>query len=280
MFVFYWHDDIIGPEWIETLATALISCPDALSAYGKTRHFGGYNVLEEHGKSFMGSTVDRLFWVLTDPLLFGLTRSMARSELIHGGLHIPRINGRDYYENNNPYWLKILTSGPMLFVPEAIYERVNGTGKSVVDRWLKLPRNKVLEAMKQSVADCMQIFRQHLSTSHDLELAIICLSLFIMRRVRLYELQSGHGPLIQANELALEFPGLNDEVVLNRLNEMQQQRIKNAQAGLAFLEGKYWQNKKAWKQALACFQVVIELGADNIKVTPEVNHCLNNLDND
>jgi glycosyltransferase involved in cell wall biosynthesis len=231
LFFFLWHDDLIAPQFIDTLATALIGHPHAMSAYGSTRHFGGHNSLTV-GQSFMGSVAERLIEVLTSPALHGLSRCMMRSEILSMGLCIPQLDGRDYYENNTGYFIKILASGPVLHVAEAEYQRRNGSGLSVVDGWLKLSQDKALEGFRQNVRVCMQIFRDCLHSPEEMEAVTYCLFLFLTTRLRHFERGVPGGTPIQPSEIASDFDGLQAKDPLHLFNEGQRQLVANAKARL------------------------------------------------
>lgn len=231
LFFFLWHDDLIAPQFIEQLATALIDRPNAMSAYGSTRHFGGYNNLSA-GQSFMGSVAERLIEVLTSPTLHGLSRCMMRSEIVSMGLSIPQLDGRDYYENNTGYFVKILASGPVVHVAEAEYQRRNGTGSSVVDGWLKLSPERALAGFRQNVRVCMQVFRDCLHSPQEMEAVTYCLFLFLTTRLRHFERGIPGAAPIQPSEMASEFEGLQAKDVLHLFNEDQRQLVAKAQARL------------------------------------------------
>jgi len=243
LFVFYWHDDVIGPRWVEILAQALLEAPEAVSVYGSTRHFGSFAHHDLSGKSFSGPITERLIEVLTHIELYGLTRCMIRKEVIDRGLKAPQLDGRDYYENNTPYWLGILAAGPMLYTPEAEYHRRNGTGSSLVDGWIEQPRDTVITGLQQNVKDCLQIIQHYIENRNELAAVTYALYLFIMRRLRLYELHSGHGPQITPGEISSTFTGLERVDISAHFDEQYWERMIKAQSGISKLEASYKQNK-------------------------------------
>ena len=258
LFFFLWHDDLIGPGFIETLATALADSPAAMSAYGNTRHFGGTNTLTV-GQTFADPVADRLIEVLTSPTLHGLSRCMMHSEIVSMGLRIPQPDGRDYYENNTAYFIKILASGPIIHVPEAEYQRRNGTGISVVDGWLRMPLERALEGFRHNATICMDILRDSLSDPRELEGARYCLYLFLMERLRKYERGIPDGSLTPPREVCAEFEGLHLKSVLPLFDNVQRQRVLRAQARLHHLEGEHWFRMRQWESALASFTEAAEL---------------------
>jgi glycosyltransferase involved in cell wall biosynthesis len=248
-FFFLWHDDIIAPHFIERLANGLIETPQAMSTYGNTRHFGAFSFITT-GKSFVGPVVSRMIEVLTSPTLHGLVRCMMRREIIPMGLRIPQYEGRDYYENNTGYFLKILACGPVVHVPEAEYQRRNGSGSSVVDGWLRFPVDKALEGFRQNARVCMLIFRECIQSPTELEAVVYCLYLFLMERLRMFESRIPEGSLIQPNAVAAEFEGFQHKQVLHLFDESQRKGVVKAQARLFYYEGQYWCRKKDWQNAM------------------------------
>lgn len=258
LFFFLWHDDLIGPHFIESLASALAENPAALSAYGNTRQFGASNHLTV-GKSFMGPAAERLIEVLASPTLHGLARCMMRQEILSMGLGIPQHEGRDYYENNTAYFLKILVSGPVVHVPEAEYQRRNGTGTSVVDGWLRLSLDKALDGFRHNARICLEMFRSNLRTPEEVEAVTFCLMLFLMTRLRIFERRVGAETRIEAGEVAKAFEGGEERDVLYLFTDEQRPHVARAQATLVHHEAEYWIRMQQWERAIAVLPKVAKL---------------------
>ncbi|MBE9549196.1 MAG: glycosyltransferase family 2 protein [Proteobacteria bacterium] len=279
LFALYWHDDIIGPRWVEILARAMIGNSQVVAAYGSTRHFGSHDYHDLSGRPLLGQTAERLIEVLINPELLGLTRCMIRKEIIDLGLTIPQLDGRDYFENNHPYWLQILASGQILYIPEAEYNRRNGIGSSVVDGWLRLPQSQVLLDMRKNVSDCMQIITDSISDPTELVAVTYCLYLFILRRLRLFELNHNQASSpIEMSELSEAFKELQQIELVDQFDQQQLRGVTEALSDIFFLEGKYWQAAKAWNKALAKFTAAMAIQNHTNNCSTEIADCLLNLD--
>jgi hypothetical protein len=262
LLAFFWHDDMIPPDYVEQLATAFADRPDAMSAYGNTQHFGTYNEFE-CGQPFEGSLMHRLFDVLTTTNMGGMARNMMRRELVDLGLHIPALNGADYYESCWPWILHMVAAGPVIHVPNAIYHRLNGVGSSVVDGWRRSKFEQGLAGLKQNARDCIEIIRQSVEMPADLDIAIYCLQLFLLYRTRMFETDCQHLSLTGPGEISPEFKPMPSKHMWQRLDSGRLLRVQKLQAELYYLEGRRNVDRDNWQRALGPFIAASFLDPDH-----------------
>lgn len=200
-FCLYFHDDILRPDYVERLLRALRAEPGAVAAYCDVREFGDRDGLIT-GAPYSGAAVDRLLKML-GPQRGAPLRALTRRRLLDEGLRFPAVPGQGFWRWY-PYLVTLAAAGPLLHVPEALYERwIRADGLTA--SWQHVSREALVEGQRASLAICLDVFDRAAADPGERALLRYALYLFTLAWTRRAELAGGFAAPIAAAELAAAF---------------------------------------------------------------------------
>jgi glycosyltransferase involved in cell wall biosynthesis len=160
-FFLYFHDDLILPQYCEHLRDALLRSPEAASANADLVNFGKVDRIDP-GRSYRGSTAQRLLESMVVPEPGALLRSMVRSSTIDKDYRLPP--EEEGSVTRAPMGLRMLAAGPAVRVAEALYLRWIREG-GLTDGWKKSPFDRWLDGWIQNVGRAFAIIDKSRKTT-------------------------------------------------------------------------------------------------------------------
>lgn len=200
-FCLYFHDDILRPDFVARLLGQLRADPEAVAAYCDVREFGDRQDLVT-GTPYPGPAVDRVLKML-GPQRGAPLRALTRSRLLDGGLRFPAVPGQGFWRWY-PYLVKLAAAGPLLHVPEALYERWIRTD-GLTGSWQRVSREALVEGQRASLAICLDEIDRAAADPGERALLRYALYLFTMAWTRRAELAGGFTTPLPAGDLAPAF---------------------------------------------------------------------------
>jgi Flp pilus assembly protein TadD len=235
-FFLYFHDDIIEPDYTETLLQVLRQDPGAMSAHCDLEKFDRQQHIER-GTDYRGSAATRLMTYLSEEVKGPLLRGLIRSEVIAQGLCFPPIAGNGNWRVP-PFAMRLLAAGPARYIPRILYRRWMREG-SMTTQWQPDSREALVEGQRACTELCLGII-DGIDAGEAQKAAVrFCLYVRMMNRTRRAERRLGRDQLIQPAELSPAFEGITMPVELAQFDQPAQDMVLQAYAELLMLEGRH-----------------------------------------
>ena len=204
-YFFYFHDDIILPQYTEVLLGALREDASAVSVHCDMDHFGG----SEHisfGRTYRGSAAERLVTFLVAPERGSPLRSLTRRDAV-GAIRMPTDAVGGLWANE-PYLLQLLAAGPAIHIPQKLYLRWDQRSGGLTDGWKGMSHADLLASYRANVASAIRIIDGAAGNEADREVMIFCLQANTMHRVWKFERQGRMTAFTRPEALSPEFSAL------------------------------------------------------------------------
>jgi Glycosyl transferase family 2 len=187
-FFLYFHDDILLPQYTETMLERLRSRPQAAGAYCDMGHFGGASHVST-GPSYLGPTVGRLLTLMLAPERGSPLRAMLRTELA-GQLRLPQMDTGGFWANE-PFLMAMLAAGALEHVPEVLYLRWSNRSGGLTDGWKKLAPREIAQGWRANIQARLDILFG--VTADPAERDALILALYLLTFPTLCELRDETG---------------------------------------------------------------------------------------
>jgi len=175
------HDDLLEPDYVESLRVAMLDAPKAVVAYADVRTFGAVDE-RQATPGLEAGLVDRVLALLTSQLEGVPFRGLTRSALLNGGLRL-RDNRHAGFGAHIVWVLELLCRGPFRHVSRPLYrQNVRSDPASVVQGWdRRAPENR-LAAWAEHSAACLEVLaRTDASNADRLRLQLVQLARALMQ---------------------------------------------------------------------------------------------------
>jgi hypothetical protein len=187
-FCLYFHDDILLPQYCETLLAALARKPGAVCAYCDVGQLGDDSRIVG-GRNFTGPAAKRLAAYLVAPSrgmpVRGLTKTSAA-----GHVRLPTGAAQGLWANE-VYMLQLLACGAAIHVPETLYFHGNRRKGGLTDGWKSLPIEMLYAGRSYNLQASLQLFEDTAMSPQEREVLRYCLYVSAMTQVRSSEKQRG-----------------------------------------------------------------------------------------
>lgn len=147
-FFLYFHDDILLPQYTQTLLAALADDPAAAGAYCDLCQFGAEQRIST-GPAYTGTPVQRLLTLLLSLERGSPLRALLRSDRA-GHLRLPAGADAAFWANE-PFLMDMVAAGPLAQVPQVLYMRWNNRSGGLTDGWRKLPRAAAAQGWRANI---------------------------------------------------------------------------------------------------------------------------------
>ncbi len=181
LFCFYFHDDIIEPDFAARLTRALQERPDAASAHSDMALFGGSDAIKP-GALYEGTAAERICRFMLRRERGSLLRSMTRKSAI-GALRLPE-DGPAGYWANEPYLLGLVAAGPALHVAETLYRRWDKRAGGLTDGWRSLGAAEIVEGFRRNAATMIALVDRLPDDAESRSMARYAVGLWLALRAR------------------------------------------------------------------------------------------------
>lgn len=161
-YAIYFHDDLIETNWLSTLYERLIARPDAGAAFCAVRQ----NERLDIGEDYDGDVFQRLLLRSLGAKKGSPLRALTRARI--GPVRFPDGVSQMGFNAQFAYLISLISKAPMVYCPEALYQRWSGRQGGVTHEWKTLDTNVIasdvecvansIEAtIKQCVSDPVQL---------------------------------------------------------------------------------------------------------------------------
>ena len=191
----YFHDDIIAPEYVARLREALLQRPDAASAHCDLERFGKQEGIDP-GNAYEGPAARRLLAFMVGPVKGTPLRSLLRCAAFRQPLRFPRIGEAGFWRCH-PFLLQLLSAGPALHVPGAMYRRWFRDGGLTAGWGVKSTR-PLREGQHESTRLCLEWIERAARGEDESSLLRHALYIFVMTWTRRDELRLRAEPMSPA----------------------------------------------------------------------------------
>jgi hypothetical protein len=205
-FFFYFHDDIIAPEYTTSLRALLVADPTAMSAHCDLEKFGAQELVER-GNPYLGPTATRLLTYLSEEVKGPLLRGMIRSEVLASGLSFPSIAGNGNWRVP-PFAMRLLAAGPALHLPGVLYRRWMGEG-TMTTTWHPRSAAELVAGQAECTRLCLEIIEGIDASPDELSLVLYALYLHMMLRTRRAEKGLKEDAPIDPSQIAPSFASMS-----------------------------------------------------------------------
>jgi glycosyltransferase involved in cell wall biosynthesis len=178
-FCFYFHDDVIEPDFVARLVTALRARPDAASAHCDMALFGASDSLKP-GASYEGTAAERVSRFMLRRRRGSPLRSMTRRAAV-GALRLPE-DGPAGYWANEPYLVGLIAAGPALHLPEILYRRWDKRAGGLTDGWQSLTVAAIVAGYISNAATTLGIVDTLPDDAGQRRMARYAVGLFLARQ--------------------------------------------------------------------------------------------------
>ena len=203
-YFFYFHDDIILPQYAARLRTALLNNPAAATAHCDMAHFGGSDHVST-GLSYPGDIDERLMMFFAIPDRGSPLRAMTRRDKVGEALRMPTDAPSGLWANE-PYLTELIAAGPALHVPETLYLRWDERKGGLTDSWKVLSYADQLAGYQRNAASVERTIRRNLSPGAKRDAVRYAFYLHYLLRVRRVELTMGMPRLTAPSVICPDFP--------------------------------------------------------------------------
>lgn len=157
-FFTYFHDDLIAPQYCETLRAILVERPELASTHCDVELFGD---LEAHkpGADYEGPLAQRLISLWATPRRGSPLRSMVRSERVGADYRLSERAVGSFLPGLT-LLMRMMAAGPAARCPQTLYRRWQRKG-GLTDGWNRLPLGQLVEGWAAEIADAAGFF-EHL----------------------------------------------------------------------------------------------------------------------
>lgn len=187
LFFYYFHDDLIEPEYVEALASALAERPDAASANCDVGLFGEGSGTKA-GRTYEGSAFDRLAEFLTvdsrGSFLRALTRTEPTADLRFADA------GKHGLWANEAYLMGLLARGPALNVPKTLYRRWDKRQGGLTEGWLTLSPEENRAGMTVVAESSLSAIAPAATSAVEAAVLRFLVFLFVLRKTMWIEKQT------------------------------------------------------------------------------------------
>jgi len=197
----YFHDDVLLPQYTETLLHALAGRPDAASVHCDMGHFGGGDHVS-HACTYDGTGVERLLTFFLSPERGSPLRSLIRRDAAPD-LRLPE-NAVAGLWANEPFLLRLLSAGPALAVPQSLYLRWDKRTGSLTDGWRGLSGEEVLAGHRANLGTMFEIIDGVAEEDEDVRALTVALFLAFVPHLR--DLEDGMAAAFIAEPAGLHPP--------------------------------------------------------------------------
>ena len=189
----YMHDDIIVPQYTETLLQVLEANADAASAHGDMGHFGASDHLSS-ARSYGGGVAARLLTFFLAPERGSPLRSLLRSAAV-ADLRLPEDAPGGLWANE-PFLARLIAAGPALAVAETLYLRWQLRPGGLTDGWRSMPPERAFEGCRRNLHTMAALVLERVEPGPLQQALLKALLLNQLPRLRQLEDEAGQ-PLFQ-----------------------------------------------------------------------------------
>lgn len=187
-FFLYFHDDVLLPQYTQSMLEHLQAQPLAAGAYCDMGHFGN----SEHvstGPAYLGSTVERLLTLMLAPERGSPLRAMLRTERA-GHLRLADMDNGGFWANE-PFLLEMLCAGGLTHVPQVLYLRWSNRSGGLTEGWKTLPARDIVSGWRANIEARLNILAR--ATLDPLERESLVFALYVQTFPILCELRDKQG---------------------------------------------------------------------------------------
>jgi hypothetical protein len=203
-FAFYFHDDAIAPDYVQRLRAALVAEPEAVAAYCDVRLVGDADDIII-GRPYAGRAAERVLLAMS-PARGAPLRALTRRAPLQAGLRFPALVG-DGFWRGHPYLLALVAAGPVLHVPEVLYERwIRADGLTA--GWNVQDPATLRAGVAGSAQGCLPLFDRIAADADEHALLRACLVQLMLSNARPVEFAHDAPALLAAADLGAAFADL------------------------------------------------------------------------
>lgn len=270
-FFFYFHDDIITPDYVERLLSLLRASPGAMSAHAQLERFGGAAYIQK-STSYEGAAFDRLLLFLREDNMGLILRSLMRSEAIARGLAFPTIGG-DGNWRAFPFMIRMLALGPALYEPAPLYRRWIRPG-SLVGAWAPKIAQDLIIGQSACAAECLRIAAELDAPEEQKDILRIALGLRIMLRTRGDETKLSLDTPIAPVSIAPAFADLTPPDSMSALSPQQRTDVLRLYGEWLTVDGRDALRRKDFRAALTRLSAAAALRPNDWKLLRDLSKAL------
>lgn len=259
-FFFYFHDDIIEPDYTEALLAVLREDSDAMSAHCDLEKFDRQQRIEV-GTEYRGGAAERLMTYLSEEVKGPLLRGLVRSEAIAQGLEFPSIAGNGNWRVP-PFAMRLLAAGPSRYVARVLYRRWMREG-SMTTQWEPKTAQDLVDGQHACTLHCLRIIETIHAPEGQKDVVRFCLYLRMMCRTRRAERKLALDRLIEPARVHPDFAQICIPAGLADLDDALLDAILRSYAELLLLEGRHALRHERRDEALPLLATAAALAPDD-----------------
>lgn len=187
-FFLYFHDDLLEPDYVETLLGHLSANANAGCAYGAVVLDDGDKETQHAGRASTGAPFNRLmdrFLQQTGAPL----RALTRTHLLKAGLRFPETSFWGW-QAQLAYLARLMGSGDVLYEPRTLYRRRSWRPGGLTKSWKAIDRQIIMQDAIAILEDVRRTTHRVVHDARERDFVLIAADLRVARAVRMWEMKN------------------------------------------------------------------------------------------